>query len=139
HIPLIVRAPGIKGGERRTPLIESIDIYPTLCDLTGIPQPKHLKGQSFVGLMKDSKSEWKQAAVSRFKNGDTIRTDQFRYTEYSLPKGKQVSQMLYDHSTDPLENVNISAQQTDAVKALSAQLDQLKGRNRKPGKNKQKQ
>ena len=129
-----MRAPGIKGGERRTPLIESIDIYPTLCDLAGIPQPRHLKGQSFVGLMKDSKAEWKQAAVSRYRNGDTIRTDTLRYTEYTLPKGKLVSQMLYDHSTDPLENVNVSAQQADAVKDLSTQLNQLKGRNRKPGK-----
>lgn len=138
HIPLIVRAPGIKGGERRTPLIESIDIYPTLCELAGIRQPRHLKGQSFVSLMKDSQAEWKQAAVSRYKNGDTIRTDTLRYTEYTLPKGKQVSHMLYDHSTDPLENVNVSTQQADAVTELSAQLHQLKGRNRKPGKGKQK-
>jgi arylsulfatase A-like enzyme len=138
HIPLIVRAPGIKGGERRSSLMESIDVYPTLCDLADIPQPKHLKGQSFVSLMKDSTAEWKQAAVSRYRNGDTIRTDQFRYTEYTLPKGKLVSQMLYDHSTDPLENVNVSAQQADAIKELSAQLNQLKGRNRKPGKGKQK-
>ena len=137
HIPLIVRAPGIKGGERRTSLIESIDVYPSLCDLAGIPQPEHLKGQSFVGLMKDPETEWKQAAISRYKNGDTIRTDTLRYTEFTLPKGKLVSQMLYDHNTDPLENVNISAQQTGTVKDLSAQLNQLKGRSRKPGKGKQ--
>ncbi|WP_299461372.1 sulfatase, partial [uncultured Gimesia sp.] len=134
QIPLIVRGPGIKGGQRRTPLIESIDVYPSLCDLTGIPQPAHLKGQSFVGLMRDPDIKWKQAAVSRYKNGDTIRTDQFRYSEYTLPKGKLTSRMLYDHTTDPKENVNVSQTQTDAVRDLSEQLNQLKGRNRKPGK-----
>jgi len=134
QIPLIVRAPGIKGGQRRSALIETIDLYPSLCDLTGIPQPAHLKGQSFVGLMRDPDTKWKQAAVSRFQNGDTIRTDQFRYTEYSLPKGKLTSRMLYDHTTDPKENVNVSQTQTDAVRDLSEQLNQLKGRNRKPGK-----
>lgn len=134
QIPLIVRAPGITGAQRRTALVESIDVYPTLCELTGIPQPTHLKGQSFVGVMRDPDTKWKQAAVSRFRNGDTIRTDQFRYTEYTYPKGKQTSRMLYDHTTDSKENVNISQTQAEAVSDLSKQLNRLKGRSRKPGK-----
>lgn len=128
HIPLIVRAPGIKGGTRRTPLIETIDVYPSLCQLAGIPAPAHLKGESFVELMRDPDTKWKGAAVSRFRNGDTIRTDNLRYTEYTFPKGKVRGRMLYDHKTDPLENYNVVRQRPDDRDQLSKQLNALKGR-----------
>lgn len=134
HIPLIVRAPGIKGGGRRSALIETIDLYPSLCNLTGIPQPEHLAGQSFVGLMRDPDTQWKQAAVSRFRNGDTIRTDTLRYTEYTYPKGKLISKMLYDHKMDPAENTNVVEARTDESRVLSQKLNKIKGRDRKPGK-----
>ena len=42
RIPLIVRVPGIKGGQRRSELVESIDVYPTLCELAGLPLPTKL-------------------------------------------------------------------------------------------------
>ena len=128
QIPLIVRAPGIKGGQRRTALIESIDIYPSLCKLAGLPLPEHLQGQSFADLMRNPKAEWKQAAVGRYRNGDTIRTNRFRFTEYSNSKGKQSSRMLYDHKTDPAENTNVSKTIPDTTSQLAKQLNRLKGR-----------
>ena len=130
QIPLIVRAPGIKGNQRRAALIESIDLYPSLCKLAGLPLPKHLQGRSFDGLMRDPKADWKQAAVGRIRNGDTIRTDKFRFTEYTNPKGKTISQMLYDHSKDPHENFNVSKTDPDATSDLTARLHRLKGRDK---------
>ena len=136
QIPLIVRAPGIKGGQRRAALIESIDVYPSLCKLAGLPLPEHLQGQSFAGLMRNPKADWKQAAVGRYRNGDTIRTDKFRFTEYRDPKAKTTSRMLYDHSNDPGENINVSKKQPDTISDLASQLKRLKGRDRKQVKKK---
>ena len=133
QIPLLVRAPGIQGGQRRSALIETIDVYPSLCTLAGIPLPEHLAGQSFVELMRNPDTKWKEAAVSRFRNGDTIRTDALRYTEYTNPKGKRTSRMLYDHSSDPLENQNVAEKRTDESQTLSKLLNQIKGRDGKPG------
>lgn len=129
RIPLVVRAPGIKGGQRRSGLIESIDLYPSLCELAGLPLPDHLQGRSFVTLMKDADSDWKSAAVGRFQNGDTIRTDAFRFTEYTDKKGKRTSQMLYDHNADPHENVNVVKAEADSTKELAGKLNDLKGRD----------
>lgn len=134
QIPLLIRAPGIKGGQRRSALIETIDVYPSLCTLAGIPLPEHLAGQSFVELMRNPDTKWKGAAVSRFRNGDTIRTDTLRYTEYTNPKGKRTSRMLYDHRSDPLENQNVAKKRTDESKTLSKQLNQIKGRDEKEGR-----
>ena len=106
--PLIISAPGFKGGNASEALTEFVDIYPTLCELTGLPLPQHLEGTSFVPLMKDPNRTWKKAAFSRWQTGESIRTDRYRYTEWTDDDGKIVDRMLYDHQVDPAENVNIS-------------------------------
>jgi iduronate 2-sulfatase len=129
QIPLIVRAPGINGGQKRSGLIETIDLYPTLCELTGLPLPDHLQGQSFATLLRDPNAEWKTAAVGRFGNGDTIRTDGFRFTEYRDGKGRLTSRMLYEHKADHGENANVVAAEKATAAELAEQLGKLKGRN----------
>ena len=122
QIPLIVRAPGINGGQRRSGLTESIDLYPSLCELAGIATPDHVEGRSFVGLMQNALAEWKTAAVGRFRQGDTIRTDRHRFTEYSNRDGAVNATMLYDHVTDRAENINVAASQAETADRLSREL-----------------
>ena len=131
QIPLIIRAPGINGGQRRSHLVETIDLYPTLCELTGTSLPKHLEGRSLAELMKSSDADSKDAAVGRFQNGDTIRTDTFRFTEYTDKNGKLVSRMLYDHSDDPNENVNVSGSRKTLAVKLTNELHERMGRDKK--------
>lgn len=127
QIPLIVRAPGINGGQRRSGLVESIDLYPSLCEIAGLTAPEHLQGRSFATLMRNPEAEWKSAAVGRFQNGDTIRTDTFRFTEYTNAQGKLTSRMQYDHANDPSENVNVAETRKDSSRHLSEELHRLKG------------
>ena len=70
HAPLIVKAPGIDGGKKTAGLTEFIDIYPSLCELAGLPLPPHLQGRSFVPLMEQPNRPWKDAAIGRFGSGD---------------------------------------------------------------------
>ena len=110
RIPLLVRAPGIAGGTHTAGLTESIDLYPSLCELTGLPIPATVEGKSFVPLLRFPDRPWSEAAVGRYTRGDTIRTDRYRYTEYrdNRGAGPRKSDMLYDHYTDALENHNIA-------------------------------
>jgi arylsulfatase A-like enzyme len=130
QIPLVVRAPGIGGGERTAGLTESIDIYPTLCELAGTETPQHVQGRSFVPLLREPSREWKPAAVGRYRNGDTVRTDAYRYTEYSRRDGDVVARMLYDHEQDPKETRNVAGQETlqPVVQRLSDTLSERMGR-----------
>lgn len=131
HSPLIVKAPWIKGGGKTNALTEFVDIFPSLCDLCGLPVPGHLEGTSFVPLMKNPDRLWKKAAFSRYIKGDSIRTDRYRYTEWtkdeSVPgaplKLTQYARMLYDHNLDPHENVNISELQEN--RELVTQLSKM--------------
>lgn len=133
HAPLIVKAPGIHGGKKTSGLTEFIDIYPSLCELAGLPLPAHLQGRSFVPLMKNPGLAWKTTAIGRYRNGDTIRTDQYRFTEYTGNQGKFVSRMLYDHKVDGDENRNISEQKVNKplVDSLTDQLHQGMGKDGK--------
>jgi arylsulfatase A-like enzyme len=123
--PLIVRAPGVaQVGQRSDALTEFIDIYPSLCEMAGLPMPGHLHGESFVPLLKNPSLEGKPAAIGRFKAGDTIRTNRFRFSEYTKASGEYSSRMLYDHQRDPEENENISERkrQAEIVKRLTEEL-----------------
>ncbi len=122
--PMIIRAPGYEGGIKTDALTEFVDIYPTLCDLCELPKPDHLQGDSFVPLMKNPDQSWKKAIFSRFNNGDSIRTDRYLYTEWRNQQGELYAKMLYDHKTDPQENVNIAEKpdNEELVKQLSQQL-----------------
>ena len=124
RIPLIVRAPGVNGAQQTAGLTESIDIYPTLCELAGLALPQHLQGRSFVPLLHNPNATWKDAVIGRFTNGDTIRTDQFRFTEYTDGKGQAVAKMLYDHESDPQEDVNV-AKVTGRAQVIHELLDDL--------------
>lgn len=112
--PLIVSAPDMKGEQRCAALVEFVDIYPSLCELAGLPLPDHLEGASFVPVMDDPERPWKQAVFSRYHAGESVRTDRYLYTEWTDDDEKLVARMLYDHESDPGENENISEAQGNA-------------------------
>jgi iduronate 2-sulfatase len=123
HAPLILSAPGQKHvGAKTRALVEFVDIYPTLCELCGLPLPKELEGTSLVPLLDDADRPWKTAAFSQYPRpggiptsdkirqmGYTMRTDRYRYTEWRNWKTNEVvARELYDYQTDPLGNVSIA-------------------------------
>jgi len=122
--PIIVRVPGVAGGQMTDGLTEFIDIYPSLCELAGLPLPSHLEGRSFAPLLEAPDMPWKSTAIGRYVVGDTIRTDRYRYSNYATRQGAPLGRMLYDHRADPDETVNISEQAASrtVVERLHAQL-----------------
>lgn len=130
HAPLIVSAPGMKtAGQRTRALVEFVDMYPTLAELAGVPLPAHLEGTSFAPLLAEPGREWKTAAFSQFLRpgpdkiiGRSIRTDRWRYTEWTNGKGENVGTELYDEQGDPQENVNVASAHADVVGQHAKQL-----------------
>ena len=69
RVPLIVWTPNMKArGKNSEALVELVDIYPTLCELTNLPVPEGLAGKSFASVLDDHKEEGKEYAVSQFPN-----------------------------------------------------------------------
>ena len=121
RVPLLIKLPKSKGGKTNA-IIESADLYPTLCDLTGLTLPKTVQGKSFKKLLNDPKSKFRDFAYSRFLDGDTVTTNRYSFTEY---KGKKPGIMLYDLKLDPEENENI-AYKSENKKIVAKMLELLK-------------
>ena len=114
RVPLIISAPNQKNkGVKTDSFAEFVDVYPTLCDLSGLPAPKGVEGTSLVPVMSNPKRAVKTAAFSQYPRpgnimGYTMRTDRYRYTEWA-EKGKDpMAFEMYDYKTDPDGNVNIA-------------------------------
>ena len=123
QIPLLVRAPGLSVGKETTGLVSSVDVFPTICELVGLPEPDHLQGTSFAKLLKHPNGPGKEFTYSRFRDRDAIRTGKYLYTEWRK-EGEVVARMLYDHEMDPDENSNISErpEHLGMVRQLSKKL-----------------
>lgn len=131
HAPLLVKAPHlaeVQPGTRVRALTEFIDIYPSLCELAGLPLPAHLEGRSYVPLMRDPRLPGKDFAIGRYGAGDTVRTDHYRYSEYTRPDGTLTGRMLYDHRSGPGENTNVAAESMAVAGRLADLLETNKGR-----------
>ena len=121
--PLIISSADTKGKHIRTHrLVEFVDIYPTVCDMAGIPIPDGLEGMSAVPLFSEPERPWKTAVFSQFLResiwvapdgleymGYSIRSERYRYVEWhSWPTQELAAVELYDHQNDPSEDVNIA-------------------------------
>lgn len=129
--PLILSDPRMKAAGGKThALVEFVDLYPTLSELASLPLPDHLEGTSFVPLLGEPDRPWKSAAFSQYPNkshmGDSIRTARYRFTRWTRTNDpKNLGGLeLYDHESDPQENVNIAnrPENTELVKRLTIQL-----------------
>ncbi|MGD7651891.1 MAG: sulfatase [Verrucomicrobiales bacterium] len=109
HVPLIIIDPRAAAkGQRSAGLCGLIDLYPTLCDLAGIPPEHPLSGTSLAPRLHDAARPGKDWELTQLQNGVTLRTDRYRYTEL---KG---GTMLYDLSADPHEWRNLAGKPSHA-------------------------
>lgn len=133
RFPLIISAPGkTNPGGSTSALVEIVDIYPTVCELAGLMTRPDLEGISLVPLFQDPERPWKLAAFSQYARGfsyrfmgRSMRTDRYRLIEWrDRIENRIVATELYDHETDPQENINIAGdpQHKELVSVLSSRL-----------------
>lgn len=132
--PLIISVPGQKHAGRKTDaLVEFVDIYPSLAEFCGLPQPAGLEGTSFKPLLENPGRVWKSAAFSQYPRnvpdtgramGHSLRTDRYRFTEWTIRGSDFRALELYDYHNDPAGNVNVAAHPDYAptLKELTAKL-----------------
>jgi arylsulfatase A-like enzyme len=121
--PLIISAPGQKvaGASTREP-VEFTDIFPTLCELTGLEAPGSLEGISLKPLLDQPDADIRQVAMTQYYRspggkslmGYSFRDERYRYTEWRERKNNQskgdgpvFARELYDYEADPLETKNL--------------------------------
>ena len=112
RVPFFVVAPGVTepGGECDAP-VDLLGIYPTLCDLAGIPVPEHVEGENLRPLLENPGAEWKTPAISTHGRGNhMVQTRHQRYIRYA--NGEEE---FYDHREDPNEWKNLAKMEETAA------------------------
>lgn len=141
--PLIFSVPGITTGKNYTQPTEFVDIYPTLCELIGIPIANYLDGKSLVPALKNNNYTVKEYSISQYPRGAgkgaretmgyTLRNKKYRFTEWvgnyfntAKPFNKNDIKAieLYDLINDPNETNNLAGS-TKMQQILDEMSEQL--------------
>jgi arylsulfatase A-like enzyme len=112
----LIKAPGKTNGKSIKKVVSSIDIYPTLMELTGVEMPHETDGKSLVPLLLNPEQNWEEASFGYFKNGISLRTERYRLTKYFRNQEPFIE--LYDHLNDPNETKNIASQNPKIIEQL---------------------
>ncbi len=131
RIPLLIIAPGVTApGSSTNQLAETVDLYPTLAELAGLPAPggpQPVDGLSLVPVLRDPSARVRDHAFHAFpkaKLGRAIRTERFRLVEWKTPGAPVESAVfeLYDYLEDPKETKNLAGMKPEVVKELQTIL-----------------
>jgi iduronate 2-sulfatase len=148
RVPLSIAWPGSPAaGKKSSALVELLDLFPTLVDLCGLPQPTGLQGMSLRPLLMNPTAQLKPAAFTQHPRpayfdrtdskqpeamGYSVRTAAVRYTEWhDWTTGRVVARELYDLRRDPIETRNavdsaaLAAEQAAAVALLRRQFPDI--------------
>ncbi len=128
RIPLLIVAPGVTrpGTSTRQPT-ESVDVFPTLAELAGLPAPRGpqpVDGVSLVPVLRDPTRAVRDHAYHCYPRGErlgrAIRTDRYRLIEWKKPgaPSETAEFELYDYQTDAAETRNLAKEKPDVVAAL---------------------
>lgn len=109
RVPLIIRVPGGIAARKCPRVVESIDLFPTLAALCKLPAPSGTEGRDLAPLLKNPAAAWDHPAFTiwsedgKTATGTAIRTEKWRYAEYSAGGA-----MLIDPAADPHELKNLA-------------------------------
>lgn len=90
-VAMILRVPGM--GVKpliSDALLSQVDVYPTLCELLGLPMPKWLQGQSFVPVLTGAATEIREAVYAEidyhiaYEPVRSVRSKRYKYIRHYL-------------------------------------------------------
>ncbi len=123
--PMVIAAPGLKGGQTTRSLVEFVDLYPTVADYCGLKMPHQAAGASLRPVWAQPTNSIKDAAFTLVTHGSkvhgqSVRTDRWRFTLWNDGQKE-----LYDEDNDPEENHNVANANSAVVAQLEARLKTL--------------
>ena len=133
RIPLLLVAPGVTRADTVTrQLAESVDLFPTLAELAGLPAPEvpqPLSGKSLVPVLKDPARRIRDHAFHCYPRkggviGRAIRTERYRMVEWKKPGAPAGTAQyeLYDYRGHPVEQRNLAQEQGEVLARLKGIL-----------------
>ena len=109
RVPLLFAGPGIPEGKTAHAWCYLLDIFPTLCSLTGLPIPKSVQGKDLLPAMQAPSTVLRDSLHFAYKGVQRgARVGRHKLIEYVV-NGKRTTQ-LFDLDADPHETANLAIQ-----------------------------
>jgi iduronate 2-sulfatase len=108
--------------------VETVDIYPTLSELAGLPKPSGLDGVSFANVLRHPEQKARESVIHVYPRnrllGRAIRTGRYRMVEWKVPgaAASSAEYELYDYENDPQETRNLAASEPEVLEGLKKVL-----------------
>ncbi len=143
RVPFILSGPGVPAGVVIPETIQTLDLMPTILELSGLDAPEGLQGQSLVSRMTSLAEEGeaanrprpRPAFTERAESGDSdalergaagesysIVLDGWKLIHNPVRAEEHPEFELFDHSADPLNLHNLAAEHPERVQQLATQL-----------------
>lgn len=120
RVPLVIAGPGIPKGRATRALTYSFDLFPTLCDVLGLPAPDDLAGESLRPLWTGQRRRIRDSVFLAYLTTQrAVRDERWKLIAYPAVGHLQ----LFDLRRDPHETTNLVDQPRYA--AHLARLQQL--------------
>ena len=151
HVPLIISSPEKKKNVKTDALVEYIDIYPTLCEITGIEPPDYIHGKSMVPILDNPRIKFKDEIYSRYQFREVVQDHNYSYHEIlyynkftkdrkggrtpAIDSDVRVSgYMLFDMKNDLKQSVDVSKEikNQDLVKKYAQKLKKMREFSNQP-------
>jgi arylsulfatase A len=120
NAPLIIAGPGVPKNRRSDAFAYLLDLFPTLCDLTGLQTPAEVEGLSLAPVIAGQQKTRRDTIFTSYRDVQrAVRDDRWKLIVY--PKINR--QQLFDLKNDPAEMNDLAgnpkyAQQLERLAAL---------------------
>ena len=119
RVPLVVSGPGIRAGRRTDALCYLHDVFPTVCDLAGLPIPATVESRSLAPALAGAAARPYDSVYAAYRDVQRmVRMEEWKLIWY--PKIGRFQ--LFDMAADPDEMKDLSAAPEQA-----GRLAELKG------------
>ena len=107
RVPLIFAGPGVPQGQRSDAYVYLLDIFRTVCELTGTPVPASVEGESLVPAMHDPHQGVRDTLYFAYVASQrAVKNRTHKLIEYAVRDCDRQTQ-LFDIDNDPWETRNL--------------------------------
>jgi arylsulfatase A-like enzyme len=122
RVPLVMAGPGIPRGQRSASLCYLHDVFPTLCELGGVPVPNEVEGRSLLPAIRRPGTVLRDSLFLAYRDLQRgITTGEWKLIRYRM--GTPRPAQLFHLRKDPQEMHNQIS--TESAKAQVAAMDRL--------------
>lgn len=132
NVPLVMAGPGIPAGRRFAAQCYLWDLYPTVCELTGVSVPPSVRGLSLVPVLRGRKTEVRDAIFGYFTDTQRMMRSADGWKLIWYPKIEKIQLFNVARDPDELRDLAADAGHADRLERMKDRLGEWQREHNDP-------